>query len=93
MTFEALDKLDAAASAYQNALDLFPNAQSANLSMSAVEHKRGDTASAALYAQRAVDTPPAPDAAADPMMVYQSGRGRHVQEAWAAYYVLLEHAR
>jgi Tfp pilus assembly protein PilF len=93
MTFEGLDKLDAAASAYQKALALFPHAQSANLSMSALQQKRGDTALATTYAQRAIDRPADPAAEFDPVLPYRIGRGRHVQEAWAAYYVLLEHAR
>lgn len=93
MTFEGLDKLDAAASAYQKALALFPHAQSANLSMSALQQKRGDTALATTYAQRAIDPPADPAAEFDPVLPYRIGRGRHVQEAWAAYYVLLEHAR
>jgi tetratricopeptide (TPR) repeat protein len=93
MTFEGLDRLDEAADAYQKALDLFPNAQSANLSMSALEHRRGDAAAAATYAQRAVDPPLNADAAADPMSAYWQGPGRHALDAWAAYYVSLEHAR
>jgi len=93
MTFESLDRLEAAASAYQKALDLFPRAQSANLSMSAVHLKRGDTKSASMYAQRGIA--PSANAATefDPMIPYRLGRGRHVLEAWAAYYAALGPAR
>ena len=93
MTFEALDKFDEAASAYQKALGLFPDAQSANLSMSAVQQARGDTALATTYAQRGIDSPTNEAAAFDPIVSYPIGRGRHVQEAWAAYYLLLGRAQ
>jgi tetratricopeptide (TPR) repeat protein len=92
-TLEALDKLDEAGEAYRRALSLFPSAQSANLSMSALEQRRGDTPAAALYAQRAVDPALSADAATDPMTVYHFGRGRHVREAWTAYYRTLERAQ
>jgi tetratricopeptide (TPR) repeat protein len=93
MTLEALDRLDAAASAYQKALDLFPHAQSANLSMSALQQKRGDTAKATQYAQRGLDPPANEQTAFDPVVPYRIGRGRYVREAWAAHYAALGSAR
>jgi tetratricopeptide (TPR) repeat protein len=93
MTLEALDKLDDAGAAYQKALDLFPTAQSANLSLSALHQKRGDTPMATTYAQRGIDTPAEQVAEFDPIVPYRLGRGRHVQEAWAAYNASREQAR
>ena len=89
MALEALDRLDEAAGAYQTALDMFPAAQSVNLTMSALQQKRGDTILATQYAQRGIDPPPNQTAEFDPMIPYRIGRGRHVREAWAAYYAAL----
>jgi len=83
LTLDGLNRLDEAAAAYEQALTLFPYAQSANLAMSVVQRKRGDTFGSVELAKRAI----APElVAADPFKRYRYGRGRNVADAWAAVY-------
>jgi tetratricopeptide (TPR) repeat protein len=82
---DALNRLDEAAAAYQRALTLFPDAGSANLAMSVVQQKRGDTSSSIAFAKRATQWA---DRArnVDPFSRYRTGRGRALNEAWDAFY-------
>jgi hypothetical protein len=92
-TLEALGRLDDAAAAYQRAGDLFPDAHSVNIALSAVEQRRGDVTRAAAYAQRAVDPPAGEDPPTDPMVTYGFGRGPHVTAAWSTLIAALEASR
>lgn len=90
MTLDALGRLDDAAAAYQRALALFPYAQSANLAMSLVERKRGDTARSVEFAKRAIEPAANDTTSFDPFKRYRYGRGRNLHDVWAAWYAALE---
>ena len=90
LTFEALNRLDEADAAYEQALALFPHAQSANLAMSVVQQRRGDALRSAEFAKRAIAAPPDAAIGQDPFERYRYGRGRNVKDAWAAVYAALE---
>ena len=89
---EALDRLDEAAAAYDRARALFPTSVSANLASSALAARRGDTAAAVTHVQHAAAHRKDEDRA-DPFAVYSYGRGRDVQDVWAALLARLEAAR
>jgi tetratricopeptide (TPR) repeat protein len=89
---EALDRLDEAAAAYDRARALFPTAVSANLASSALAARRGDTTAAVTHVQHAAAHRKDEDRA-DPFAVYSYGRGRDVQDVWAALLARLEAAR
>jgi tetratricopeptide (TPR) repeat protein len=89
---EALDRLDEAAAAYDRARALFPTSVSANLASSALAQRRGDTAAAVTLVEYAA-APREDEHRADPFAVYSYGRGRDVEDVWAALTARLEAAR
>jgi hypothetical protein len=90
---EALGRLDEAAAAYQRAGDLFPDAHSMNIALSAVEQRRGDVARATTFAHRAVDPSTGERPLTDPMVAYDFGRGRDLAAAWSTLIAALEASR
>jgi hypothetical protein len=92
-TLEALQRLDDAAAAYRRGHDLFPDAPSVNIALSALEQRRGDPSRATAFAQRAVVPPTGLRSAIDPLEAYKYGRGRSVYAAWEALLSALEVSR
>lgn len=90
---EALGRLDDAAAAYQRAGDLFPDAHSVNIALSAVEQRRGDATRAMGFAHRVVDPSAGERSPTDPMVAYVFGRGRDVEATWARLSTALEASR
>jgi len=92
-TLEALGRLDDATASYQRGHDLFPDASSVNIALSAVEQRRGDAPRAVSFARRAVDSPAGAGPPIDPLESYFYGRGRDLEATWAALIAALEASR
>jgi hypothetical protein len=90
---EALGQLDGAAAAYQRGGDLFPDAHSVNIALSAVEQRRGDVTRSTTFAHRAVDASTGERPLTDPMVAYDFGRGRDLAAAWSTLVAALEASR
>jgi len=89
-SLDALDRRDDARAAYERALDLFPDAQSAHLAMSAMADRYGDRGLALRHAALALTD--VPDGS-DPFEVYRLGRGRDANQLWDRFRASLTERR